>query len=290
MAVKQTVALSSPAMAREDEIYTLTAKGDDELRGAETALSPAEIELLVRTDGASTVAQVREAVRSLPAEVVLETYRRLVRDGYLVLAAERKPDALDIADFFTTSRLRLPANAMAKAKSAAAGSVSRLQQQGYYVKIARRPAILGNLPADRKARVVVVEDEPHLAKFVRQFLAFEGFEASTASNRDEIVAEFRRPPVPDLVLLDVMLPDVDGFDVLLKMRQHPVLKAVPVIMLTAKATREAVLKGLAGGADGYITKPVESETLIKAVKAVLGISQHAVASKNTRAPWSGRTR
>lgn len=276
--------------AHDDEIYSLTAKGDDELHRAETSLSPAEIELLVRTDGASTVAEVREAVRSLPPEVVLETYRRLARDGYLTLGSGPLVDALDIADFFTTSRLRLPANAMAKAKSSAGASVARLQQQGYYVKIARRPAILGQLPVDRKPRVIVVEDEPHLAKFVRQFLAFEGFDAQVATNRDEIVAEFRRAPVPDLVLLDVMLPDVDGFDVLLKMRQHPVLKPVPVIMLTAKATREAVLKGLAGGADGYITKPVESETLIKAVKAVLGISQEAVQAKHAKAPWTGRTR
>jgi CheY-like chemotaxis protein len=221
---------------------------------------------------------------------VLDTYRRLARGGYVVPASERRPDVLDIADFFTTARLRLSSSAVAKARSQTAASVARLQKQGYDVRIARRPAILGKLPEDRKPRVVVVEDEPHLGKFVRQYLAFEGFDASVAANRDEIVAEFRRPPVPDLVLLDVMLPDVDGFDVLLKMRQHPALKAVPVIMLTAKATREAVLKGLAGGADGYVTKPVESETLIKAVKAVLGLPKDPPVGKRANAPWSGRAR
>ena len=90
-------------------------------------------------------------------------------------------------------------------------------------------------------------------------LAFERFDARIASNRTEIVRELRHTPPPDLVLLDVGLPDVDGFDVLLKMRQHPVLKTVPIVMLTALATREAVLKGLAGGADGYVTKPVDAD-------------------------------
>ena len=82
----------------------------------------------------------------------------------------------------------------------------------------------------------------------------------------------RQQPPPDLILLDVQLPDANGFDILAKMRQHPVLKSMPVIMLTAEATREAVLRGLQGGADGYVTKPFEPDMLITAVKAVLGLS------------------
>jgi two-component system, OmpR family, response regulator len=72
-----------------------------------------------------------------------------------------------------------------------------------------------------------------------------------------------------------MLPDADGFDILLRVRQHPVLKDVPVIMLTGKATREAVLKGIAAGADGYITKPFEPHALLRAVRTVLGLPQQA---------------
>jgi DNA-binding response OmpR family regulator len=95
-----------------------------------------------------------------------------------------------------------------------------------------------------------------------------------AVNREEIVNQLRRTPLPDLVLLDVMLPDTDGFHVLLKMREPPVFKNVPLLMLTAKSTREAVLAGLAGGANGYITKPFNPEALILAVKAVLGIPKN----------------
>jgi DNA-binding response OmpR family regulator len=86
-----------------------------------------------------------------------------------------------------------------------------------------------------------------------------------------------------------VLPDADGFDILLKMRQHPVLKKVPVIMLTAKATRESVLKGLAGGADGYITKPFEADALITAVNAVMG-RPRAAAGRQANDAWAQNTR
>jgi DNA-binding response OmpR family regulator len=68
-----------------------------------------------------------------------------------------------------------------------------------------------------------------------------------------------------------MLPDVNGFDILQRLKAHPALKAVPVIMLTADAARESVMRGLAGGADGYITKPFERAKLLGGVRAVLGL-------------------
>jgi len=68
-----------------------------------------------------------------------------------------------------------------------------------------------------------------------------------------------------------MLPDIDGFDVLARVRQHDAMKDVRIIMMTAKATREAVLKGLERGADGYVTKPFEVDVLLKAVKTVAGV-------------------
>jgi two-component system OmpR family response regulator len=73
------------------------------------------------------------------------------------------------------------------------------------------------------------------------------------------------------VLLDVRLPDANGFDILLRMKQHPALKSIPVIMLTGEATRESVMRGLAGGADGYVTKPFELAILLNAVRSVLGL-------------------
>jgi two-component system OmpR family response regulator len=89
------------------------------------------------------------------------------------------------------------------------------------------------------------------------------------------VAQLSARPAPDVILLDVNLPDANGFDILLKVRQHPQLKSIPIIMLTSQASREDVLRGLAGGADGYITKPYEQEALLTGIKAVLGMHRSA---------------
>ena len=92
-----------------------------------------------------------------------------------------------------------------------------------------------------------------------------------ATNREEIVAALRRRPVPDLALLDIRLPDADGFEVLARIRMHPILKEMPVVMMTALAARESVLTGLQLGADGYLTKPFKREVLLRVVDAVLGV-------------------
>ena len=76
-------------------------------------------------------------------------------------------------------------------------------------------------------------------------------------------------PYPHLVLLDVMLPDANGFDVLNRIRQHPVLQNTPVLMVTSLGEREDVVRGLTLGASGYITKPVKPSVLMQAVESVL---------------------
>jgi CheY-like chemotaxis protein len=242
---------SSPAV-QEQDVYVVSAKGEEELRASGTSLSPAEIELLVRTDGRLTVAEVAAAARLATPANVAGVFGRLLERGLVRLRSRKSTGAQDA----------IP-----------------LQLDGTPVRPTRQALEGGKLTA------IVVEDEPHLARFLKQYLALEGFETRLAGNREEILTAFATPPVPDLVLLDVVLPDADGFDVLLKMRRHPALKSVPVVMLTAKATRESVLKGLAGGADGYVTKPFEADVLIKAVQAVMGAAGGPAEKKKSGADW-----
>ena len=168
------------------------------------------------------------------------------------------------AGFFTS--------ATPKDDSEAERGASSLKQDGYYVRIARRPAGKREVKEGQKFTVLVVDDDPDLTKLMRTYLTLEGFVPRLAGNRAEFLAMLRQSPIPDLVLLDVELPDVNGFDILVKMRQHAALKAIPVVMLTAEATRQAVLKGLLAGADGYVTKPFDPEAVTTAVKAVLGLT------------------
>jgi DNA-binding response OmpR family regulator len=153
--------------------------------------------------------------------------------------------------------------------------MASLRRSGFFVQIARERNDV-RLPAPGEPlSVLVVEDDPLLARFVESYLKLSGMRVRTAADRAGIVSGLREKPLPHLVLLDVTLPDVDGFDILLRMRQHPALKRVPVVMLTGKATRQAVIKGLTTGADGYLTKPFEPDSVIRAVRTVLGLSEKA---------------
>lgn len=274
---------SRRSLVQDQDVYALTRHGKAELHEPGTSLSPAELEILVLIDGSSTVVQIANSLPGKDLEVARSTLDRLRVSGHIGPASDVHSDAIDATGLFGS---RGTGGAVAGATAAhrveADTTVSSLRQKGYYVRIARRAAVERAPRAGARFKVLIVEDDPDLAKVLRTYLTLEEFVPRVAASRAEIIAAFRDPPVPDLVLLDVMLPDADGFDVLARMRQHPVLKAVPVIMLTAKATREAVLKGLLAGADGYVTKPFEVEALMQTVRSVLGLAREGGAMQEIR--------
>lgn len=114
-------------------------------------------------------------------------------------------------------------------------------------------------------RILVVEDEPHMLDLIRLALESAGFLVSGATTGEEAMRRVREE-LPDLVLLDVNLPDMSGFDVLEDVRAHV---QVPVIMLTVQATEDDRVHGLELGADDYIAKPFGHRELISRIKAVL---------------------
>ena len=93
-----------------------------------------------------------------------------------------------------------------------------------------------------------------------------------ASNRAQINAEVNRATLPDLMLLDVQLPDADGLKILAKLRSHPKFAELPVIMMTGRSGAADVMQGLAAGADGYVTKPFKMSALVGVVNSALGRS------------------
>jgi DNA-binding response OmpR family regulator len=118
-------------------------------------------------------------------------------------------------------------------------------------------------------RVLIAEDEPNIVTSLEFLMAQIGCEFRTAVNGEDALraaASFR----PDLMLLDVMLPLKSGFEVCQTVRQSPALKNIKIIMLTAKGRETEVAKGLALGADAYITKPFATRELLEAVKRLLG--------------------
>jgi two-component system, OmpR family, response regulator len=257
-----TAAFTPIATLPLDEVYADSPAGTAELKRGATELSVEEIELLVRLDGLGTLRSVRADMPHLCDTEFAAAFRSL-RDRKLVAAA--RPDALGMG--LQSDVLRM---ALGDTRSRAERQSQALRTGGFSVGFARRRegASGGH---GRPLSALVVEDEPVLARFMHCYLALEGIQARLAANRAEVVAELRKLPVPDVILLDVKLPDADGFDILAKLRAHPAFKHTPVIMLTGDSTRAAVIRGMAGGADGYMTKPFEAETLTAAVRSVLGL-------------------
>lgn len=123
-----------------------------------------------------------------------------------------------------------------------------------------------------KDRILVVDDDPDILQFVEMNLDMEGFEAQTALS-GRVALEVARERPPDLILLDVMMPELDGLTVLRRLRSSPATSSIPVVLLTAKALAEDRVRGLDLGADDYITKPFDIEELMARVKAVLRRAQ-----------------
>jgi two-component system OmpR family response regulator len=145
-----------------------------------------------------------------------------------------------------------------------------LEKAGYYVSIARRaPERIPPRNGERYV-ILVVEDDPDLAQLVIDIFMTAGFEMHWASNKAEINQQMNRRPTVDLVLMDIELPDANGLQVLQRIRAHPKLARLPVIMMTGRSSPADVAAGLMAGADGYVSKPFQISGLVKAVKQVLG--------------------
>jgi len=129
----------------------------------------------------------------------------------------------------------------------------------------------------RNRLILVVDDEERMARFIRLNLEHDGFQVVEAYKGMQAI-QIIRDVMPDLVLLDVMLPDLDGFEVLKLIREF---NSVPVIMLTAKSEEDDRVRGLEFGADDYVTKPFSPRELVSRVRAVLRRTEAAsISSKD----------
>lgn len=124
-------------------------------------------------------------------------------------------------------------------------------------------------------RILIVEDDPAIAAFVQTALEREGFGTELVKRGDRVLERVEASP-PDLVLLDLMLPGLDGLEVCKALRRLP--QYIPIIMLTAKDDDVDIIVGLEIGADDYITKPFKIRELIARIRAHLRLAQHSTHS------------
>lgn len=119
-----------------------------------------------------------------------------------------------------------------------------------------------------KEAILIIEDEKNILELVKYNLEKEGFRVSTASDGEEGLKK-ARGTFPDLVVLDLMLPEIDGRDVCKILRQNPRTAHIPIVMLTARSEEVDKILGLELGADDYVTKPFSPRELAARIRAVL---------------------
>ncbi|ALA57151.1 response regulator transcription factor [Nitrospira moscoviensis] len=137
------------------------------------------------------------------------------------------------------------------------------------------------MSASSPKKILIVEDEKDILQLVKLYLEKEGFRTVTAMTGAEGLAQVKGER-PDLVVLDLMLPELDGLEVCKRLRSHPDTAMLPIIMLTAKAEESDTIIGLELGADDYVTKPFSPKALVARVKALLRRVERTPAADTTR--------
>ena len=265
-------------MANES-LYFRTGLGDKAMRGQAGQVPPDMIRVLALIAGEAHIDVIRKRAIRMPDATLTATLDRLVADGFLARRAAGEEHDLDFTALFEEPAAAAPVLSAAeqqKLDATAASGHDVLTKTGSFMQLAEGAAPITSLgKAWTDIVVLIVEDDEIQARFAQNIVMKAGFKQRHAGTREEIVAELNKSPLPDCVLMDVELPGVNGFDILARMRQHPKLKEVPVLMLTALASQNDVFKGLSLGATAYISKPYKKQTLIETIVRTLGLKPYA---------------
>ncbi len=179
------------------------------------------------------------------------------------------PTDLDFTDIFAKREVAAPTpEQQAQLEADALIGANEVKKGGFCVSMTR-PGLRMRGPRPQHPTVLVVEDEPITSKLLERILTGAGYEPWIARSGKEVVEKLRSPPPPDLILMDVMLPDIEGFKIVERIRQHKVICEIPIIMVSGRAELADVTRGFEVGADGYVTKPATRTALLGVIEQVL---------------------
>lgn len=132
-------------------------------------------------------------------------------------------------------------------------------------------------------QLLLIDDDPNLIVLVQDYLEFQGYEVITADNGQDAL-EILQDQEPDLIICDIMMPDIDGYEVVERIRQDSRISWIPVIFLSAKSQTSDRVKGLNTGADVYLVKPFEPEELVAQVESSLKQANRFMEQTGSRIP------
>lgn len=271
-----------------DIFYAKTAAGKAEAAATPGKL-PAGMKTLLGLIDNSTVAQLQGKLPQVPVDKLTAALDRLFADGYIEIAlgvtaaapapaaptapaASAPPDAkLDFANFIKRP-VKEPTIQKLREAEATLSGIRATKKAGYFVHIINRaPKRVASKAGGDQYTVLVIDADQANAMVVTRALLLAKFETRAAALQNEIIEQLNKQPPADVIAMDMMLPDTIGLELLGRLREHPVYKTVPVIVMAAKAEHDDVVAALAYGASGYMTKPFKPETLVDSVQAILGL-------------------
>ncbi len=259
-------------MPLEEHIYRRTHSGDEAIVKNDPAI-PGDYRRILRLIEGNTHSDViRGRLRQFPDALLADWLAELEELGYLTSAPADVTQDLDFTALFRAKARGNPKPApedVQRIENQTQAASMDLEHKGSFLSPDRlknrEPLATG--PGD--ITVLIVEDDPDQAALADLRVSMAGYKVRIARDRRELLEDLRTNTLPDLVLLDIKLPDGNGFDILRSMREHPRLALLPVVMLTVMIGQANVRNGISLGADGYITKPYSKRILADTIRAVL---------------------
>ena len=238
-------------------MWWVTSVGREAWEAQDTAIPERYRRLLCSIDLRGDARAIQELVGQYPAQLVDDWLHELEELGFIESRASGAA-----ADGTVPPTMDKP---MLKAGADAAAV---LAQTGAY--LAERSAEARSPKPPGETTILIVEDDPDQLALADLRVSAAGYKVRAVASVSELTRYLVEGEVPDVLLLDVMLPDGNGFDVLSGLRRHAIFASLPIIMLTVVSDPAHVGQGLALGANGYVTKPYSKNILIGVIKGALG--------------------
>jgi len=249
-----------------ERIYRLTDSGRDAWESQDAAVPADYRRLLWLMDFHGHAGLMSELMASYPRHVLDEWLAEMEELGLIEQVPAGQEGEQDFALPRSDKTLALEQASLQHEAQAAGASLTRT---GAYLALDRlKYRRVVTKPAG-ETEILILEDDPDQLALADLRLTMAGYRVRVATSVNGFLQSMFDEGAPDLLLLDVDLPDGDGFEVLARMRRHKALSTLPIIMLTVKADPADIGKGLALGADGYVTKPYTKSLLAEVVRKIL---------------------